>query len=97
MREKEVWTVLGRKKIFLVDDENQVVKEVKDLGPLSELEKKYVNSNCGMSYDDWLETLKNEEEEDVGEGAHPDECTCSCGGIHSDKQGTESETSKDDE
>jgi hypothetical protein len=63
MQEKEVWTVLGRKKILLVDDNNQLVKEVKDLGPLSELEMKYVNSNCGMPYEDWLETIKEEEEE----------------------------------
>jgi hypothetical protein len=73
-REKEVWTVLGRKKILLVDEDNQVVKEIKDLGPLSEIEMKYVNSNCGMPFDDWLETLKDEDEEnDSAKDCHSDE------------------------
>lgn len=65
-REKEVWTVLGRKKILLVDEQNQLVREIADLGPLSEIEIKYVNSNCGMPFEDWLETIKDEEEEEEG-------------------------------
>jgi len=70
-REKEVWTVLGRKKILLVDEENQVVREIKDLGPLTEIEMKYVNSNCGMSFEDWLEKV-SEEEEESGECDSPE-------------------------
>jgi hypothetical protein len=64
MKEKECWTLGGRKKIFLVDDENNVVKELKDLGPLSEIELKWVKSNSGMPYEKWLklQTEKNEKE-----------------------------------
>jgi hypothetical protein len=64
MKEKECWTLGGRKKIFLVDDENNVIKEIKDLGPLSELEMKWVKSSCGMPYEKWLETLDEEETKD---------------------------------
>ena len=71
MKEKECWTISGRKKIFLVDDKNMVIKELRDLGPLSEMEMKWVKSNCGMPYKEWLET-QNEEgnsapEEEKGE------------------------------
>jgi len=61
----------GRKKIFLVDDNNMVIKELRDLGPLSEMEMKWVKSNCGMPYKQWLESQKEEEdsekEEEKGE------------------------------
>jgi hypothetical protein len=68
MKEKECWTVYGRKKVFLVDDNNQVVKELKDLGPLSETEMKWVKSGCGVPYEEWLKTRKEEEEETEEEG-----------------------------
>jgi hypothetical protein len=71
MKEKECWTISGRKKIFLVDDKNMVIKELRDLGPLSEMEMKWVKSNCGMPYKQWLETQKEEgdsvTEEEKGE------------------------------
>ncbi len=60
-KEKECWTIHGRKKIFLVDDDNQIIEELKDLGPLSELEMKWVKSNCGMPYKEWLKTLEEKE------------------------------------
>ena len=63
MREKEVWTVYGRKKIFLVDEFNMVQKEVKDLGPLSEIEMKWVRSGSELPFKEWLETLDDEEKE----------------------------------
>jgi hypothetical protein len=63
MPEKECWTTYGRKKVFLVDDDNNIIKELDDLGPLSELEMKWVKSNCGMPYKEWLKTLEEEEEE----------------------------------
>jgi hypothetical protein len=62
MKEKECWTISGRKKVFLVDDKNMVVKELRDLGPLSEMEMKWVKSNCGMPYKEWLESQKGNEE-----------------------------------
>lgn len=61
MKEKECWTISGRKKIFLVDDKNMVVKELRDLGPLSEMEMKWVKSNCGLPYKEWLESQKEDE------------------------------------
>jgi hypothetical protein len=63
MKEKEVWTLLGRKKVFLVDDDNCIVEELKDLGPLSETEMKWVKANSDKAYQEWLESidLKNEE------------------------------------
>ena len=64
MSEKECWTTLGRKKVYLVDDNNQIIKEIRDLGPLSELEMKWVRSNCEMPYKDWLKTLEEEEGEE---------------------------------
>ncbi len=63
MKEKECWTLEGRKKVFLVDDENHVVKELKDLGPLSETEMKWVKSNCGIPYEEWLKNQNEEENE----------------------------------
>jgi hypothetical protein len=55
MQEKEVWTLNGRKKVFLVDDCNHVIKELKDLGPLSETEKLWVILRPGIPYKEWLE------------------------------------------
>jgi hypothetical protein len=63
MKEKECWTLGGRKKVFLVDDENNIVKELKDLGPLSEIELKWVKSNSGMPYEEWLKKQNKEVEE----------------------------------
>ena len=61
MPEKEVWTVHGRKKVYLVDDSNCIIKELEDKGPLSEMEFNWVKSGCGMPYKEWLETLESEE------------------------------------
>jgi hypothetical protein len=69
MKEKECWTLGGRKKIFLVDDENNVVKEIRDLGPLSEIEMKWVKANSGMPFEEWLKTQNEEEEEKASEGS----------------------------
>lgn len=63
MKEKVVWTMDGRKKIFLVDENNIVQKEIKDLGPLSEIEMKWVRSGSELPYKQWLETLEDEEKE----------------------------------
>ena len=60
MPEKVCWTLAGRKKVFLVDDDNNIIKELEDLGPLSEPEMEWVKSNCGMPYKEWL---KNREKE----------------------------------
>jgi len=67
MPEKECWTLSGRKKVFLVDEENNIIKELDDLGPLSELEMKWVRSNCGMPYKEWLKIQKEKEGEKVGQ------------------------------
>lgn len=69
MKEKECWTLGGRKKIFLVDDENNVIKEIKDLGPLSEIEMKWLKANSGMPFEEWLKTQKDEEEEKAEEAS----------------------------
>jgi hypothetical protein len=60
VKEKECWTLAGRKKIYLVDDNNKVIKELKDLGPLSEMEMKWVKSNCGIPYREWLKIQSEE-------------------------------------
>ena len=65
MSEKECWTPLGRKKVYLVDDSNQIIKEIRDLGPLSELEMKWVRSHSGMPYKDWLKTLEEDDGEEL--------------------------------
>ncbi|UCG69753.1 MAG: hypothetical protein JSV09_01650 [Thermoplasmata archaeon] len=66
MPEKVCWTLAGRKKVYLVDDDNNIIKELRDLGPLSEMEYKWVKSNCGMPYKEWLKT-QEEEKEDVAQ------------------------------
>jgi hypothetical protein len=63
MKEKECWTLAGRKKVYLVDEENNIVKEIKDLGPLSEIEMKWVKSNSGVPFEQWLKTQNEEEQE----------------------------------
>ncbi len=60
MPEKEVWTTDGRKKTFLVDDENMIINELRDLGPLSELEFQWVKSNPTKPYSEWLKELEEE-------------------------------------
>jgi hypothetical protein len=67
MREMICWTLAGRKKLFLVDENNNIIKELRDLGPLSELEMKWVRSNSGMPYKEWLKTLDKEEGEEVAQ------------------------------
>ncbi len=67
MKEKECWTLAGRKKIFLVDDNNMIIKELRDLGPLSEMEMKWVKSNCGLPYKEWLESQKENDGSDLEE------------------------------
>ena len=37
--EKEIWTVDCRKKIYLVEECNRVIREIKDIGPLSKTEQ----------------------------------------------------------
>jgi hypothetical protein len=59
-QEKEVWTVDGRKKILLVNERNQIIKEIKDLGPLNNEEKLWVALRPGVPYKEWLEELKKE-------------------------------------
>ena len=54
MKEKQVWTLDGRKKIFLVDDCNHVIKEIKDLGPLSKIEMLWVMKRPNLPYKEWL-------------------------------------------
>ena len=56
MPEKECWTKHGRKKIYLVDENNNIIREIDDLGPLSEMEMKWVKSGCGIPYKEWLES-----------------------------------------
>lgn len=51
-----------------MDDDNCVVEELRDLGPLSELEMKWVKGNSGMPYQDWLDKL-----EESTEGESPEE------------------------
>ena len=63
MKEKEVWTLDGRKKIFLVDDNNHVIKEVKDLGPLNKTEMLWVMKRPSKPYNEWLEDCKKEQKE----------------------------------
>lgn len=58
---KEIWTVFGRKKRLEVDENNQVIREIEDLGPLSELEMEWVKANSGMAYPEWL--AKKEEDQ----------------------------------
>ena len=67
MREMICWTLAGRKKVFLVDENNNIIKELRDLGPLSELEMRWVRSNSGMPYKEWLKTLDKGETEEVAQ------------------------------
>ena len=63
MPEKEVWTLDGRKKIYLVDDQNHIIKELKDLGPLNYKEKKWLRLRPGVPYKEWLKSCEDEESE----------------------------------
>ena len=63
MKEKEVWTLDGRKKIFLVDDYNHVIKEIKDLGPLNKTEMLWVMRRPTIPYKEWLKEYEKEQEE----------------------------------
>ena len=62
MPEKEVWTVHGRKKVYLVDDDNCIVEELEDRGPLSEMEFNWVKSSCGKSYKQWVKEMESQTE-----------------------------------
>jgi hypothetical protein len=64
MPKKEVWTLNGRKKIFLVDDYNHVIEEISDLGPLNETEKLWVMLRPGKPYKEWLKDYKKERAEE---------------------------------
>jgi len=64
MPEKEVWTLYGRKKIFLVDDCNRVIEEITDLGPLNETEKLWVMLRPGKPYKEWLKDYEKESAEE---------------------------------
>ena len=59
--EKEVWTLDGRKKILLVTEENRVIKVIKDLGPLSETERLWVQLQPGVPYKEWLKEYEKEQ------------------------------------
>ncbi|WP_455393210.1 hypothetical protein [[Eubacterium] cellulosolvens] len=61
MIEKEVWTLDGRKKIFLVDGCNRVIKELKDLGPLNETERLWVRIRPGVPYNEWIKEYEKEQ------------------------------------
>ena len=67
MCEMICWTLAGRKKVFLVDENNNIIKELRDLGPLSEIEMKWVKSNSGMPYKEWLKTQEKEEGGEVAQ------------------------------
>lgn len=67
MPEKVCWTLSGRKKVYLVDDNNNIIKELSDLGPLSELEMKWVKSNSGIPYKEWLKTQTEKEDKDIAQ------------------------------
>ena len=60
MKEKEVWTLDGRKKIFLVNEYNQIIREIKDLGPLNDTEALWVKLRPGIPYKEWLQELEKE-------------------------------------
>ena len=64
MVEKEVWTLDGRKKIFKVNENNQVIKELKDLGPLSETEFLWVRLRPGIPYKEWLKEYQQEQKKE---------------------------------
>ena len=70
MKEKEVWTIDGRKKIFLVNNYNQVIREVQDLGPLNESEKLWVLLRPGVPYKEWLEEYEKEQAEEKTTGTN---------------------------
>lgn len=59
MKKKEVWTLDGRKKIFLVDENNQIIEELEDLGPLNEKEYLWVKLRPGVPYNEWLKDYNN--------------------------------------
>ncbi len=63
MKEKEVWTLDGRKKILLVNECNQVIKEIEDLGPLSKTELLWLMQRPGIPYKDWLKEYEKAEKE----------------------------------
>ena len=67
MREMICWTLAGRKKLFLVDENNNIIKELHDLGPLSEGEMKWVKSDSDMPYKEWLKTQEEEEGDKVAQ------------------------------
>ena len=58
---KEVWTLDGRKKILMVNERNQVLYEVSDLGPLSETEALWVRLRPGIPYKDWIKNYEKEQ------------------------------------
>ena len=53
----------GRKKIFMVDDSNHIIKEIDDLGPLDETEKLWVMLQPGKPYKEWLKDYEKEQKE----------------------------------
>ena len=59
--EKEIWTFDGRKKIYLVDECNRAIREIKDLGPLSKTENLWVQLQPGIPYKEWLKEYKKEQ------------------------------------
>jgi hypothetical protein len=61
MKKKEVWTLDGRKKIYCVNDSNQIISEEEDLGPLSETEFLWVRLQPGIPYKEWFKEYKKNE------------------------------------
>jgi len=68
LKEKVCFTMDGRKKRLLVDDDNHLVEVLEDLGPLNEMEKTWVRSGCELPYKEWLDSLKDEDETGNGDG-----------------------------
>jgi hypothetical protein len=68
MQKKEVWTLDGRKKIYMVNDRNQIIQEIDDLGPLNETEALWVKLRPGIPYKDWLQEYEKESEKEKNAG-----------------------------
>jgi hypothetical protein len=59
---KVIWTLDGRKKVYLVDESNHALQELEDLGPLNDTEMLWVRLRPGKPYEEWLIEYKKEQE-----------------------------------